>query len=96
MILQVFADLRAGMHDFDAVFLQDFAAADARQFEDVRRPDGAGGQHDLAPRRDAFHPPAALIFNPADAPVLNEQAAHLCPHAQLKVGAREDGFQEGF
>ena len=61
----------------------------------MRRPDGARGQHDLAPRRDAFHPPAALIFNPADAPVLDQQAAYLCPHAQLKIVAREDGFQEG-
>ena len=95
MVLQVFADLRAGMHDFDAVFLQESAAPDARQFEDVRRPDGARGQHDLAPRRDALHPPAALIFNPADAPVLDQQAAHLCPHAQFKIVARKDRLQEG-
>ena len=52
VVLQVLADAGELMHDVDAVLLQQGAGADARQLQDLRRADRAGGEDHLARRAE--------------------------------------------
>ena len=48
MVLQILADAGQRVHDLPAERGDDVRAADARQFQQLRRADRAGGQDDLA------------------------------------------------
>ena len=50
MVLQIFADALQFVHNRRAGSRQDVAAPDARQFENLRRADGAGGKNDFTAR----------------------------------------------
>ncbi len=50
MVLEILADARQVVRDRDAVLLQERARADARELEDLRRADRAGGEDRLDAR----------------------------------------------
>ena len=51
MVVQVLAHARQVVDDRDAVAWSSAARADAGELQELRRADGAGGEHDLATRR---------------------------------------------
>ena len=87
VVVQVLPDAGQVAEHVDAALLQQGAGADARQLQDLRRADGAGGQDHLAPRRQ---PLAGQQLDPgcarAGAVRFDRDAPHLRvgPHGQVR------------
>src|SRR4249920_501133 len=84
VVLQVAADARQRVLNGNAVALQVFRRADARQQQKLRRLEGAGGEYDRAAGGDGFFPPTAAADDAGGTPARQR-------HAQ---GARAGGDLE--
>ncbi len=75
MVLQIVADARQLVHHLDAVRAQVPGRADARELEELRRVDGAAGEHDLAPRLCAQLAAVLAVAHGRRPPALEGDAA---------------------
>src|SRR6185437_11191303 len=87
MVLQVLADSRQMMRGGDAVFSQRRRVADARQHQELRRLERAGGQDHLAPRADDFLLLALDKFDADRALALEQNARALRACLDLEIRA---------
>src|SRR5882672_214800 len=95
MVLEIFADSRRLPDDIDAEAAQPFAAADPRQFQQMGRADGAGGEDDLAARRNCRVPAVDAYFRADGAAVFQQHALGLGAQDDSQIGPSARRAQEG-
>jgi hypothetical protein len=90
MVLHVLADTRKFLNDLDPVRGQHIAAANARQFQQLRRLHRAGRKDNLPGRRHRHKPTFAPALDADRSPVLDQDARDLCVGPDFQVAAVQD------
>ena len=87
MVLQVLPDAGQMMHARDAVLAKRGAIADARQHQQLRRLERAGGDDHLAPRADLLGLLALPVFDADRALALEQDAGGVRAGLDAQIGA---------
>ena len=95
MVLQIAPDARQLMADGDAQALQHVARPDAGELQELRRADGAGGEHDLGPRGRGFRPVAPAEGDTGAAAAVEQKGLGLRAGEHHKVWPASRRPQEG-
>ena len=86
MVLQIGADGRAILHHLDSGGLQQGRRPDAGKLKQLRRIDGATGEHDLASAERRFPPPGLDIVDADRLTALEENSGCLRHDLQAQIG----------